>query len=256
MEENFVFSFGFCFYLSTTVRRRHLLHFLFYLCIVLWCCSFVYVSVVTLWNCCHNRASSHLWRWAWQRWCEDTVVAVSESNPRVCSCCSSHWRTPERGWPTSTGHRPGNGGRWPAAGRGLTRPRCGSRDTASTSWPPPRPQHPPMVSTGHNVSSQSTVEPLFVLEQLPTKVMCCTFGHWHWPHSRSEWGVMVQVVRSMQLESPLPILIALCSELPPYFYPSSSTWEWVTSPRRITVIFILFWVQSLFLHPITQFPNQ
>ena len=69
--------------------------------------------------------------------------------------------------------------------------------------------------TSHHWATEPWAEPLFVLEQLATKVMCCTFGPWIW--------VMVQVVRSMQLDSPLPILIALLSELPPYFYPQQES---------------------------------
>ena len=213
----------------------------------MWCCSFVYVSVE---NCCHNRASSHFWWLAWQRWCEDTIVAVSESNPRVCSCFSSRWRTPGRGWPTSTGHQPVSGGRWPAADRGLTQPRCESRDTASTCSHRHRPRPLPMVSTGHIVSLEPTEESLFVLEQLPTKVMCCTFGHWDLSEEWWWWSKWSEVCSSSPLSnidcSSLRIASLLLSDL--------LNKEWATSPRRIIVISILTSVQTPFLHPSTKMP--
>ena len=183
----------------------------------MWCCSFVYVSVE---NCCHNRASSHFWWLAWQRWCEDIIVAVSEFNPRVCSCFSSRLRTPGRGWPTSTGHQPVSGGRWPAADRGLTQPRCESRDTASTCSHLHRPRPLPMVSTSHIVSLKHTLRSLCLSwNSCPLKWCVALLVTEIWVRSDGD-GPSGQKYAA---RVPSPILIALLSELPPYFYPISST---------------------------------
>ena len=61
---------------------------------------------------------------------------------------SSRWRTPARGSTRCTrarAPRPRTGASWRP--RASTRPPSGSRDTASTSSPPPRPPRPRTVST-------------------------------------------------------------------------------------------------------------
>ena len=89
-------------------------------------------------------------------------------------------------------------------------------------------------------------EPLFVLEQLPTKVMCCTFGNWDLSEEWwSKWSEVCSSRPSPNIDgSPLRIASLLLS----------STREWATSPRRIIVISVLTSVLTPFLHPSTRMP--